>query len=251
MIILFSTGRIFEQADKIIMNKILNFFDSSEASYIPFKISVTNFKDDYIKLIEEENQISNGNYHLLMVEVFEENKVSETFVDFEDIKDEILLLNEKYAVEGHIQFKDNPKDYVFSGVKRKIPQKIIQDVPFDFQKELQKDIPEEFIVRGLSKKNQRDTFINQYTNTNRRKGKSLRERINEDVLKDVPDNIGGLHKRMNERLYDYVNNTLDENTINYDLDQNGYISNLNNKADDGYVINPNNNIIAHYYDTWY
>ena len=73
MIIVFSTGVIFEQADKVLMNKILNYFDHSESSYIPFKYIVSNYQNDYVKLIENENVIDNGNYHLLMIEHFERN----------------------------------------------------------------------------------------------------------------------------------------------------------------------------------
>lgn len=274
--IIFSTGVIFEQADKVIMNKILNYFDHSESSYIPFTYYISNYKNDYIQLIEQENVIDNGNYHLLMIEHYEPSQqnidqtTEKVFIDFEEISDEIINLNNKYAVEGHIIKSYNDKDYVFSGVKRDnlgtLKRQFIQDIPFDFQEELKKGDYNDFdITRQLSKKNQRSTLFNEYINTNRRKGKSLRERINEDIKNNKVDNLGGVHKKTNDILYDYIrkqeegtvsnpNNDNDENVngFNYILDNQG-------KFEDCYKFKEpnvkqdyeNNNIISHLYDTWY
>jgi hypothetical protein len=198
------------------------------------------------------------------------------FIDFEEISDEIINLNNKYAVEGHIIKSYNDKDYVFSGVKRDnlgtLKRQFIQDIPFDFQEELKKGDYNDFdITRQLSKKNQRSTLFNEYINTNRRKGKSLRERINEDIKNNKVDNLGGVHKKTNDILYDYIrkqeegtvsnpnngngaygNNDENVNGFNYILDNQG-------KFEDCYKFKEpnvsqdyeNNNIISHLYDTWY
>jgi hypothetical protein len=284
MTIIFSTGVIFEQADKVIMNKILNYFDQSESSYLPFKVVISNYKDEYVKLIEQENVIENGNYHLLMIEHFEtstdsqnqnseylrhqattlksENTTEKVFIDFDDITDEIINLNNKYAVEGHIFKSYNDKDYVFSGVKRDnlgtLKRQFIQDVDFDFQKELNKDLSNDIdITRQVSKKNQRSTLMNEYINTNRRKGKSLRERINEDIKNNKVDNLGGIHKKTNDILYDYVRkqeeqNIDNENGFTYVLDNQGKFEDCYKFKEPNHQENyENNNIIAHLYDTWY
>jgi hypothetical protein len=260
--IIFSTGVIFEQADKVIMNKILNYFDKSESSYIPFNIIISNYQNDYVQLIEKENVIDNGNYHLLMIEHLEDTNNEKVFIDFEDISDEIINLNNKYAVEGHIINKYNDKDYVFSGVKREnlggLKRQFIQDIEFDFQKELNKDMVNDIdYTRQISKKNQRSTLINDYVNTNKRKGKSLRERINEDIKNNKVDNIGAIHKKTNDILYDYIRKEQEQkndndNGFTYILDNQGKFENQYKFKDVNHQENyKNNNIIAHLYDTWY
>ena len=260
MIIIFSTGVIFEQADKVIMNKILNYFDKGESSYLPFEVIISNYKNDYVQLIEKENVIDNGNYHCLMIEHFlksddelknssklnyqnwntEENKTEEVFIDFEEISDEIINLNNKYAIEGHIFKSYNDKDYVFSGVKREnlgaLKRQFIQDVEFDFQKELNKDTTNDVdYIRGVSKKNQRNTLINDYVNTNRRTGKSLRQRIKEDVKSHQVDNIGAVHKKNNDVMYDFIRKEQEKRDEQLNSDHPNYTT-LNDKNGFDFVL---------------
>lgn len=65
--LIFSTGIVFEEDDKKMLDEILNYFDSSQTCFIPCQFQMFNYNNDIVKLIEMKFGIDNGNYHYILI----------------------------------------------------------------------------------------------------------------------------------------------------------------------------------------
>jgi hypothetical protein len=224
---IFSTGRIFEQTDKVILDKIITYFDKSAKTFIPCEYVVRNYLDSTIKDIENTYDIDNGNYHIMLVpyimcsdpnelnngpeEIYRRIGPIDVYTNIQQITDYIIEINYKYACV----VKDLPEitqNYVYSGVPREFGtvekeyQAKITRKYFDGNSRVVENpdnIEFNNISRSVANKYQREIAGNNIVpNTNRRKGKSLRQRIKEDVMdsRAVIFNMDqrGAHLRMND-----------------------------------------------------
>ena len=62
-----STGCIFSDDDKRMLDLILSYFKPSSSNYLENKILLTNYEDDSMKAIEKKLLIENGNYHVCLI----------------------------------------------------------------------------------------------------------------------------------------------------------------------------------------
>jgi hypothetical protein len=249
----FATGRIFEQTDRVILHKILNYFDHSEKTFIPCEYSVRTYEDKGVKDLEELYDIDNGNYHILLVpyvlcmneadlvngpeEVFRKVGPIDAYTELDKIVAYILEINYKYACV----VKDLPQsiqNYVYSGVPREFG---------NVEKEYQAKITRKYLDgntmleensdnfefnelnRTVASKYLREAACNNIVpNTNRRKGKSLRQRIKEDVVdsRAIIFNMDqkGAHLRMNDYYETNKNQEEKPNYYIYEQDDNHYLN---------------------------
>lgn len=82
---IFSVGTVFDDNDTNILIELVNMFDSNQSTFLPNDYQLNSYKDELIKNIEENWNISNGNYHLMLV-VLVNDSVNNIILNVEDIK---------------------------------------------------------------------------------------------------------------------------------------------------------------------
>ena len=225
---IFSTGKIYEQTDRVILDKIINYFDKSEKTFIPCEYNISNYENEVIKNLEETYDIDNGNYHIMLIpyvlcsdtndlknapeEIFTMVGPVDAYIDINRIVDYILEINYKYACVIS-DLPEKTQEYVYAGVPREFGdvehreyQKKITRKGFDGNTMLMDNsdnIEFDGINRSVASKYQREVAGNNINpNVNKRKGKSLRQRIKEDIMDSrgiIADiNSKGVHLRMND-----------------------------------------------------
>ena len=132
--LLFATGVILDQNDKLILNEIISYFDSSQNCYLPCQFKILNYKDEIIQIIEKNYGLQNGNYHFILIPfVLSDdekilNKAPESsykkfgpvfvYQNIESITDYIINLYSKFG--ACIETEPNKKNvYLNSGSTRK------------------------------------------------------------------------------------------------------------------------------------
>lgn len=100
--LIFSIGVVFDEDDKMIMDEIIKYFDKSQSSFIPCQYQVLNYTDDFVKIVEKNFGIDNGNYHYILI----------PFV-MTDEKEELKYAPEyKYSSFGPSDVLQTPKSIV-------------------------------------------------------------------------------------------------------------------------------------------
>ena len=64
---LFSIGVVLEDGYREVLKSVLKDFDKTQPSFLPNTFKILNYTDDMIKIIEEQYNIGNGNYHFMLV----------------------------------------------------------------------------------------------------------------------------------------------------------------------------------------
>ena len=82
---IFSVGIVFDDNDTNILIELINMFDLNQSTFLPNDYQLNSYKDDTIKTIEENWNISNGNYHLMLV-VLNDSVVNNIILNIEDIR---------------------------------------------------------------------------------------------------------------------------------------------------------------------
>lgn len=172
---IFSTGLVYASEDVDIMNQIMKYFDKTETSFLPNQYSVLNYNSSIIKRIELENNIPNGNYHMMLtpfVLTTDETILSEAseqaysrygpvecFTNVEEIVIYMIEVNRKYSairtlmgprIANLLGVKEEifqtPKDrYGKYGVPRQIDfntKKCVKETFFDFETQVTPDSQE-------------------------------------------------------------------------------------------------------------
>ena len=82
---IFSVGIVFDDNDTNILIELVNMFDSNQSTFLPNDYQLSSYKDELIKTVEDNWNISNGNYHLMLV-VLVNDSVNNIILNMEDIK---------------------------------------------------------------------------------------------------------------------------------------------------------------------
>lgn len=82
---IFSVGIVFDDNDTNVLIELVNMFDSNQSTFLPNNYQLNSYKDELIKIIENNWNISNGNYHLMLV-VLVNDSVNNIILNVEDIK---------------------------------------------------------------------------------------------------------------------------------------------------------------------
>jgi hypothetical protein len=100
----FVIGSIFFKEDKVKLDKILDYFDQDQTTYVDLDYEITNYKDERVKIVENKYEIDNGNYHILMIITVPTDDPNEKFIcneyprhDFEDIIDFVVNYHQRYG----------------------------------------------------------------------------------------------------------------------------------------------------------
>ena len=64
---LFSEGLILEAEYRVVFNEILEYFNKANQTFLPNVYKILNYNDPTIKVIEQNYNIANGNYHFLLI----------------------------------------------------------------------------------------------------------------------------------------------------------------------------------------
>lgn len=113
--LVFVIGSVFFKEDKDNLDKLLDYFDREQPSYIDLDYEVTNYKDPRVQIVENTYEIDNGNYHILMITTIPTDDPNEKFVctefprhEFKEIMGFIINYHQRY---GKIR-EERPKSLV-------------------------------------------------------------------------------------------------------------------------------------------
>lgn len=109
---IFSIGTVFEDNDRLLLNRFLGMFDKTQAAFLPNLFMVYDWTDERIKKFESLQKIGNGNYHILLIiyntadsselskapeSLYKQPQLIKLFVNIEDIVTYLCDVINKYG----------------------------------------------------------------------------------------------------------------------------------------------------------
>ena len=197
---MFSLGKIFSRNDSSFLQSVLNYFNKENEIYLSNKYDVLNYNDDLVKRIEQNINIDNGNYHIMLVLIVyaNENELKESpeylfnssgivkyLIGTEDIKQVMLTLLNKYGIATETFISTKQPQYI-SDTRDNIT---LQENKFKFDSSI-----------DWNDANNRKLYSDLRYRTDRDNDFAIRTRLNEDAR------INGLREHQSKKRID--NNTL-------------------------------------------
>lgn len=82
---IFSVGLVFDDDDTNVLIELVDMFNTNQSTFLLNDYQLGSYKDDLVKTIEENWNIVNGNYHLMLI-VLDDDSVNNIILNIEDIR---------------------------------------------------------------------------------------------------------------------------------------------------------------------
>lgn len=233
--LIFSMGAIYDEDDEIKMNTIRNYFNDESEAYLLNHVRIEDYQSSqFIKYLEAELRIGNGNYHVFLVpivycdesdlinapeKIYQHTGIIAKYMSWDAIYDYMTTIMTRYGLITKINRKSDVKsnDIGSEGLPERIGEEMI-NTKFNYNSECnddqimstiesnllsKTDINDEFNKRIRQTKLDRQGEYN-HLRQNNSKRKTLYTQMYEDkqnkLVGDViPDPTLGVELRFNER----------------------------------------------------